>query len=48
MKIPKDKLDYTITKLMEILTANIEEDPELKKFTEEFGGFKELSRDEKE
>lgn len=30
MKIPKEKLDYTITKLIEILPANLEEDPELK------------------
>lgn len=37
MKIPKEQLEHVITKLMKILSANIEDDPELKKFEEEFG-----------
>ena len=40
MKIPKEKLEYAITKLMEILLNNLEDDPELKKFEEQFGCFK--------
>jgi len=37
LKIPKQHLEHVILKLMEILPNNLEEDPELKKFKEEFG-----------
>jgi hypothetical protein len=37
IRIPIEHFEHVITKLMEILPNNLEEEPELKKFKEEFG-----------